>query len=80
MTDDRDPTTDELEQLVEPREGMAVVHGPDGVYLGCISVERWARLVEDERERLRELVLEERAVEALERIATALELVRRVRG
>jgi hypothetical protein len=33
-------------EQVEPREGIAMVYGPDGSYLGCIGVERWRELVE----------------------------------
>jgi hypothetical protein len=72
----------ELEH-VEPREGIAVVHGPDGAYLGSIGVERWQRVVDVERRREQDRALEQRALEALERIAGALELEhadRRARG
>jgi hypothetical protein len=76
------PAVVELE-LVEPREGMAVVHGPDGAYLGCIGVERWRELVEVERRQAQARGLEERIAEALERVAVALESEyrdRRARG
>lgn len=33
---------------VEHREGVAEVYGPDGTYMGCIGIERWRQIVEDD--------------------------------